>query len=116
MLLDSIEALRADDPSSVEFLASMYVEVRRHDELQAVFTGGEFPVVARLRALVADPSQGGDDDLWFWVAFALGLAQLGALADPDTFDATLASFRRRFVDDLRPTGHATMTATGRPPR
>ena len=114
VLLDSIEALRADDPSSVEFLASMYVEVRRHPELQAVFTGGEFPVVARLRALVADPSHG-DDDLWFWVAFALGLAQLGALADAETFGATVASFRRRFGDDPAASPLAT-TGTGGPPR
>ena len=118
-LLDAIEALRAADPSYVDFLASMYVEVRRHPELQQVFRGGsDFPVVGRLQDLAdrsngaptgsspAGPSPAGDEDLWFWVAFALGLAQLGALADPDTFDATLATFRRRFAVDepAPPTG------------
>ncbi len=101
-LLDAIEGLRLADPSYVEFLASMYVEVRRHDELRDVFQGGaDFPIVNRLIELsagstVVDSSteSGGDADLWFWVAFALGLAQLGALADADAFSATLNAFRR----------------------
>jgi len=126
-LLDAIEALRMADPSYVDFLASMYVEVRRHPELEQVFRGGsDFPVVGRLQDLAggstgapAGPPHAGDEDLWFWVAFALGLAQLSALADADTFVATLATFRRRFAVDepLPPTGRppAGPSSAGPPP-
>ena len=38
-LFDATEALRAADPSYVEFLASMYIEVRRDPELQQIFRG-----------------------------------------------------------------------------
>lgn len=107
-LLDAIEHLRAADPSYVEFLASMYVEVRRHPELRDVFQGGEpFPIVDTLRRLAArtgpagpadtaDTADAADDATWFWVTFALGLAQLGALADPATFALTIETFRRQF--------------------
>ena len=47
----------------------------------------------------------GDEPLWFWIAFALGLAQLSALADDDTFTATLDAFRTQFPPD--PTGSST---------
>ena len=103
-LLDAIEALRAADPTYVEFLASMYVEVRRHPELRAVFQGGEpFPVVDTLRRLAAGPGAAAevadvDDPTWFWITFALGLAQLSALADPASFAATVEMFRRQFTD------------------
>jgi AcrR family transcriptional regulator len=105
-LFDATEALRAADPSYVEFLASMYIEVRRDAELQRIFAGGAstFPVVDRLRELSAgsgtdsgDGDGDGDDQLWFWIAFALGLAQLSALADADTFTATLNAFRSQFT-------------------
>jgi AcrR family transcriptional regulator len=100
-LFDATEALRAADPSYVEFLASMYIEVRRDPELQEIFAGGAstFPIVDRLRGLssrsATDPG-GGEEQLWFWIAFALGLAQLSALADADTFTATLDAFRDQF--------------------
>jgi len=99
-LLDAIEALRAADPSYVEFLASMYVEVRRHPELRQVFQGGEpFPILATFRKLAAEPAPtapGADSEssMWLWISFALGLAQLGALADPRTFATTVDLFRR----------------------
>jgi AcrR family transcriptional regulator len=102
-LLDAIEALRAADPSYVEFLASMYVEVRRHPELREVFQGGEpFPIVDTLRELatghVAEVAWSTpDDSMWFWITFALGLAQLSALADEATFALTVDGFRRRFT-------------------
>lgn len=109
-LLDATGALRAADPSYVEFLASMYIEVRRAPELQEIFRGGAsvFPVVERLAELstatgdvphTGDARQTGDaaDQLWVWIAFALGLAQLSLLADGDTFDATIDTFRRRFA-------------------
>jgi len=102
-MLDAIETLRAADPSYVEFLASMYVEVRRHPELQAVFREGPpFPIVDTLRGLAGGPPPGatdadGSDPMWFWIAFALGLAQLSTLADPDTFAATVTAFRRQFA-------------------
>ena len=104
-LFDATEALRAADPSYVEFLASMYIEVRRDPELQQIFAGGAstFPVVDQLRELGAGSgpdSDDGDEQLWFWIAFALGLAQLSALADADTFTATLNAFRNQFTSDL----------------
>jgi len=102
-LLDAIESLRAEDPSIVEFLASMYVEVRRHAELQDVFRHGAstFAIVERLRDVAGtttahrpDNDSSDQGELWFWIAFALGLAQLSTLADEDTFVATVAAFRR----------------------
>lgn len=108
-LLDAIEALRAADPSYVEFLASMYVEVRRHPELRQIFQGSErFPVVDILRQLAADPSPTGapvdpESSLWVWISFALGVAQLGALADGETFAATVDLLRR---------GSATLRSDG----
>ncbi|MGK2950146.1 MAG: TetR/AcrR family transcriptional regulator, partial [Acidimicrobiales bacterium] len=99
-LLDAIEALRAADPSYVEFLASMYVEVRRHPELRQIFQGSaQFPVVDILRELAAEPSSTGPDadpesSTWVWISFALGVAQLGALADGETFAATVDLLRR----------------------
>lgn len=100
-LLDAIESLRATDPSYVEFLASMYVEVRRHPELQDIFRGGSpFPIVDVLRNLAGgpppSPEDGSrDDPMWFWIAFALGLAQLSALADAEIFTTTIAALRRQ---------------------
>jgi AcrR family transcriptional regulator len=111
-LLDAIEALRAADPSYVEFLASMYVEVRRHPELRQVFQGGDpFPILDTLRQLAAEPAPpapGADSEssTWLWIAFALGLAQLGALADPGTFAGTMELLRR---------GVATLRADGPSP-
>lgn len=105
-LLDAIEALRAADPSYVEFLASMYVEVRRHPELRQVFQGGRpFPILDTLRELVAEPeptTPGVDveSSMWLWISFALGLAQVGALADHRTF-ATTVELLRRAVAPLR---------------
>ena len=104
-LLDAIEELRAADPTYVEFLASMYVEVRRHPELRNVFQGEEpFPIVDVLRSLAASPGaksalgEGqGEDPTWFWITFALGLAQLSALADTATFATTVEMFRQQFV-------------------
>jgi len=122
-LLDAIESLRAEDPSIVEFLASMYVEVRRHVELQEVFRDGAstFQIVERLRGLAGDAAapgaeNGGRDEgeLWFWIAFALGLAQLSTLADEDTFAATVAAFRRRVDGGLdHPPAAALAAATER---
>jgi AcrR family transcriptional regulator len=100
-LLDAIESLRAADPTYVEFLASMYVEVRRHPELRNVFQAGEpFPIVDILRGLAASSGEGqgaGADPTWFWITFALGLAQLSALADTATFATTVEMFRQQFV-------------------
>jgi AcrR family transcriptional regulator len=102
-LLDAIEALRAADPSYVEFLASMYVEVRRHADLREVFQGGDpFPIVDTLRRLAAGPgpvpqAEDAEDPMWFWITFALGLAQLSSLADPETFAVTVEVFRRQFA-------------------
>ena len=109
-LFDATEALRAADPSYVEFLASMYIEVRRDSELREIFADGAstFPVVERLTALSGatdDHAPASDEQLWFWIAFALGLAQLSALADADTFTATLDAFRTQFSPD--PTGSST---------
>lgn len=102
-LLDAIEALRAADPTYVEFFASMYVEVRRHPELRNVFQAGEpFPIIDVLRGLAASPGSGegagsGEDPTWFWITFALGLAQLSALADTATFATTVEMFRKQLV-------------------
>ena len=102
-MLDAIEELRAADPTYVEFLASMYVEVRRHPELRNVFQGEEpFPIVDVLRSLAASPGAKsalgkGEDPTWFWITFALGLAQLSALADTATFATTVEMFRQQFV-------------------
>jgi AcrR family transcriptional regulator len=101
-LLDAIEALRAADPSYVEFLASMYVEVRRHPELREVFRAGQpFPIVELLRRMAAGPPDTpideAEDAMWFWITFALGLAQLSALADEETFAVTVEVFRRQLT-------------------
>lgn len=99
VLLDAIENLRAEDPTYVDFFASMYVEVRRHPELREIFQGGDpFPIVDTLRQLAAgsDPDES-EDSLWFWIAFSLGLAQLSALADQATFAATVDRFRRQLT-------------------
>lgn len=102
-LLDAVETLRAADPSYVEFLASMYVEVRRHPELRELFQGGEpFPIVDLLRCFAAQSASGTSTDdaegsMWLWIAFALGLAQLSALADPTTFAGTVESLRRQLA-------------------
>jgi AcrR family transcriptional regulator len=101
-LLDAIEALRAADPSYVEFLASMYVEVRRHPELREVFRAGQpFPIVDLLRRMAAGPPDTpideAEDTMWFWITFALGLAQLSALADEETFAVTVEVFRRQLT-------------------
>lgn len=94
VLVDAIAALGAAGPSYVEFLASMYVEVRRHDELRDRFQGGPaFPILETLRDLVgADGS--GDDELWFWISVALGLAQLASLAAPATVASAVAGLER----------------------
>ncbi|MEO6467764.1 MAG: TetR/AcrR family transcriptional regulator [Acidimicrobiia bacterium] len=102
-LLDAIEALRDADPSYVEFLASMYTEVRRQPELRAIFKGGQtFPILDKLHDLAAGHVTAGagerqDDAMWFWIAFALGLAQLSTLADQSTFAVTVEVFRRQFA-------------------
>jgi len=117
-LLDAIEALREADPSYVEFLASMYTEVRRHPELRDVFQGGQpFPILDKLRDLAAgqvggDPGASPDDAMWFWITFALGLAQLSALADPSTFTATVEVFRRQFASNPRADGAGSTTSGG----
>jgi len=115
-LLDAIEALRNADPSYVEFLASMYTEVRRHPELREVFQGGQpFPILDKLRDLAAgqaaeDASASPDDAMWFWITFALGLAQLSALADTSTFAVTVEAFRRQFVTIQRADTDRSTTA------
>jgi AcrR family transcriptional regulator len=95
-LLDAIEALRAADPSYVEFLASMYVEVRRHPELRRIFQGSApFPIIDSLRQLAAETtSTDPESSMWVWISFALGVAQLGALADGETFTTTVDLLRR----------------------
>jgi AcrR family transcriptional regulator len=95
-LLDAVEVLRATDPSYVDFLASMYTEVRRHPELQVVFTQGPrfgaFDVIGRLA------SDGIDETAtWFWIVFAIGLAQFSTLTDDETFASTVEAFADRFV-------------------
>lgn len=100
-LLDAIESLRAADPTYVEFLASMYVEVRRHDELREVFqTGAPFPIVDTLRQLTVESVDGSrvtgtEESMWFWITFALGLAQLSSLADDATFWSTVGALRQQ---------------------
>jgi AcrR family transcriptional regulator len=101
-LLDAIEALRAADPSYVEFLASMYVEVRRHPELREVFQAGSRSRSSTCSAGSAESggrsrSDDAEDTMWFWITFALGLAQLSALADAETFAVTVEGFRRQFA-------------------
>jgi len=103
-LFDAVEALRKADPSYVGFLASMYIEVSRAPELQEIFAGGasRFSIVDRLGELSAgDGTESGDSEqqLRFWIAFALGLAQLSSLADAETFSATLDAFRSQFSID-----------------
>ena len=100
-LLDAVKALRAKDPTYVDFLASMYVEVRRHPELEVVFTQGpRFGVFEVIRRLTGTPDDAAGDDAatWFWIVFAIGLAQLSTLSDEDTFTTTLDAFRDRFGD------------------
>ena len=100
-LFEAIEGLHAADPSYVGFLASMYVEVRRHRELREIFQGGPpFPIVDVLRdlAIRSQPhTEGGtgEEPMWSWIAFALGLAQISALADAESFAAILAALRRQ---------------------
>lgn len=104
-LVDALGALGSADPSYVEFLASMYVEVRRHVELHGLFQGRPpFPILDTLRGLVG---AGGstDDELWFWVTVALGLAQLSTLAPPATVVAAIAGLQRCSAGML-PTGQA----------
>jgi AcrR family transcriptional regulator len=102
-LLDALVALRAADPSYVEFLASMYVEVSRHPELREVFQHGQpFPILDVLRRSSAESVPGvsptdAEDAMWFWITFALGLAQLSALADAETFAVTVEGLRRQFA-------------------
>lgn len=94
VLVDAIAALGAAGSSYVEFLASMYVEVRRHDELQDRFQKGPpFSILRTLRDLVgADGPR--DDELWFWISVALGLAQLASLAAPATVASAVAGLQR----------------------
>jgi len=95
VLVDAIAALGVADPSYVEFLASMYVEVRRHDELRHRFQDGPpFSILDTLRDLVGADGPP-DDELWFWITVALGLAQLATLATPETMAAAVAGLRRR---------------------
>lgn len=115
-LLDTIEALREADSSYVEFLASMYTEVRRHPELRDVFQGGQpFPILDRLREFAAgqvagDAGASREDAMWFWITFALGLAQLSTLADPATFAVTVEVFRRQFATIPRAGSDGSTTA------
>lgn len=99
-LLDAIEALRAADETYVDFLSGMYVEVRRHPELQVVFQQGpRFGVFDMIRRLAGVPADGSapDDATWFWIVFAIGLAQISTMADDATFDHTVAAFRSGFA-------------------
>ncbi|MEX0768098.1 MAG: hypothetical protein WD029_06480, partial [Microthrixaceae bacterium] len=122
-LLDAIEALREADHSYVEFLASMYTEVRRHQELRYVFQGGQnFPILDKFRELadgymteseVESPEDASPEDaMWFWITFALGLAQLSALADSSTFAGNLMTFRRQFAQILPADSAGSTTAGG----
>ncbi len=100
-LLDAIGVLRVNDHTYIDFLASMYVEVRRHPELEVVFTQGpRFGVFDVIRRLARTPAETAGDDAatWFWVVFAIGLAQFSTLSDEDTFATTIDAFRDRFGD------------------
>lgn len=99
-LLDAIGVLRAKDHTYVDFLASMYVEVRRHPELEVVFTQGpRFGVFEVIRRLAGTPADAADDAAtWFWIVFAIGLAQFSTLSDEGTFDTMIDAFRDRFGD------------------
>lgn len=100
-LLDAIGVLRATDPAYVDFLASMYVEVRRHPELEVVFTQGpRFGVFDVIRRIANTSADAVTDDVatWFWIVFAVGFAQFSTLSDETTFDTTIAAFRERFAD------------------
>lgn len=100
-LLDAIDALQKMDRSYVDFMASMYVEVRRHPELQVVFQQGpRFGVFDLIRRLAGGAADAPADDAatWFWIVVAIGLAQFTTLSDEATFDATIAAFRDRFGD------------------
>ena len=95
VLVDAIAALGAADPSYVEFLASMYVEVRRHGELRDRFQGGPpFAILETLRDLVGADGPP-DDELWFWITVALGLAQLASLAAPAMVASAVAGLQHR---------------------
>jgi len=103
VLVDAVDALGAAGPSYVEFLASMYVEVRRHDELRDRFQGGPpFPILDALRDLLGADGPP-DDELWFWIAVALGLAQLASLAAPATVASAVAGLQRHSAG-TSPTG------------
>lgn len=101
-LLSAAESLRAADPSYISFMASMYVEVDRHEELRAIFQGGPpFAVIGAMSRFARgdDPPDGADeidDALWFWIIFGIGLAQFGSLANDDLFGAMMSAFRARF--------------------
>ena len=94
----------------------MYVEVRRHPELREVFQGGApFPIVDTLRELAAGPAilphrPTVDEPIWFWIAFALGLAQLSALADARHLRRHVDVFRRQFATDPRAPAAVTPSA------
>jgi AcrR family transcriptional regulator len=100
-LLDAIDGLQRLDPTYVDFMASMYVEVRRHPELQVVFQQGPrfgaFDLIRRLAGVSTD-EPGDDAATWFWIVVAIGLAQFTTLSDAATYDATLAAFRDRFAE------------------
>lgn len=100
-LLTAAEVMRATDPTAVAFLASMYVEINRHDELRQEFQGGPTaPIVETISALSGGGGAGRSDhfeqDLWFWIVFGIGLAQFGSLASDELFAAAIAGFRGRF--------------------
>jgi AcrR family transcriptional regulator len=100
-LLEAVQVLRATDRTYVDFLASMYIEVRRHPELQVVFTQGpRFGVFDVVRRLAGVDAEGDVDDAatWFWIVFAIGLAQFSTLSDEETFTTTAAAFAARFGD------------------
>ena len=96
----------------------MYTEVRRHPELRGVFQGGQpFPILDKLRDLAAgqvggDAGASPDDAMWFWITFALGLAQLSTLADATTFAATVAAFRRQFTTTPQAASEVCVTTGG----
>ena len=95
VLVDAIAALTTADPSYVEFLASMYIEVQRHDELRARFRDGPpFPILETLRGLIGVDGAA-EDELWFWITVALGLAQLATVAAPAPLAAAIEGLQRR---------------------